>query len=106
MKKITIAGKEYEAHLTGGTLLRFKREAGFDFLKEPERVDSEALFILAWAAIKSSAKRNGESFGMSVEDMADQMSLAECNALAGWLKAETTPEGSEDSESKKKTVSA
>lgn len=104
MKKISIAGKEYEAHLTGGTLLRFKREAGFDFLKNPERVDSEALFILAWAAIKSSAKLNGVSFDMTVEDMADNMSLAECNALAGWLKDETTPEGADD-ESKKKTGS-
>ena len=54
MKKIIIAGKEYEAHLTGGTLLRFKREAGFDFLKEPERVDSEALFILALSLIHIS----------------------------------------------------
>lgn len=99
MKKITIAGKEYEAHLTGGTLLRFKRESGFDFLKEPERVDSESLFILAWAALKGTAERNGEKFDMSVEEMADQMSLPECNALGEWLQAETTPE---DKESKKK----
>ncbi len=79
--------------------MRFKREAGFDFLKEPERVDSEALFILAWAALKGTAERYGEKFDMSVEDMADQMSLAECNALGEWLQAETTPA---DKESKKK----
>lgn len=99
MNKISIAGKEYEAHLTGGALLRFKREAGFDFLKEPERVDSEALFILVWAALKSTAARDGGSFDMSVEQMADQMSLAECNALGEWLQSETTPD---DKESKKK----
>lgn len=79
--------------------MRFKREAGFDFLKEPERVDSEALFILAWAALKGTADKHGEKFDMSVEEMADQMSLAECNALGEWLQSETTPD---DKESKKK----
>ncbi len=82
--------------------MRFKRESGFDFLKEPERVDSESLFILAWAALKGTAERNGEKFDMSVEEMADQMSLPECNALGEWLQAETTPEDKESKKKKKK----
>lgn len=103
MKKIIIQGKEYDARLTGGSLLRFKREAGFDFLKEPQRVDSEALLILAWAALKSTAALDGEKFDMSVEEMADRMSLAECNNLAEWLREATASETSDDS--KKKTES-
>ena len=51
------------------------------------------------SALKGTAERNGEKFDMSVEEMADQMSLPECNALGEWLQAETTPE---DKESKKK----
>ncbi len=103
MKKIIIQGKEYDARLTGGSLLRFKREAGFDFLKEPERVDSEALLILAWAALKSTAALDGEKFDMTVEEMADRMSLAECNNLAEWLREATATDNGSDS--KKKTES-
>lgn len=105
MKKITIGGKEYEACLTGGCLLRFKRAAGFDFLKDPQKVDSESLLILAWAALKSTAALDGQEFDMTVEQMADRMSLAECNGLAEWLKEATAPEGCDvDFKKKRGTV--
>lgn len=96
MLKIRINGKEHAALLTGGALLRFKREAGYDFLRHPERMDTEGIIIMAWAAVKSTAARDGESFDMTVEQMADSMSLAELNALGEWVKSATNADGEPD----------
>lgn len=108
MGKIKIDGKTVRADLTGGALLRFKRERGYDFLKNPERMDSEGLLTLAWAAAKATAVANGEKFSETVESMADKMSLEEVNAIGEWIKGETSggdepdEEPSEDGKSKKK----
>lgn len=106
MGKITINGKTYSADITAGSLLRFKRELGYDFLREPERLDTEGLITLAWASVKSTAAVNGEKFDETIESMADKMQLSELNALGEWVSEETRTkgdeEGDEEDDSKKK----
>lgn len=98
MGKIKINGKEQGATLTGGALLQFKRKTGYDFIREPEKLDTEGLITLAWASAKSHAALDGEKFTMTVEDFADRMSLQEVNALGAWLQEEMTVEDSEGAE--------
>lgn len=97
MPKLRINGEERDALLTGGALLDFKREAGYDFLRHPERMDTEGVIILAWAALRSTARRDGAKFDMTVEQMADSLSLDEMNALGEWLREATR--GDADAES-------
>lgn len=100
--KIRIGGKEYAAELTAGALMRFKREAGYDFLKEPDRIDTEGVIIMAWAAAKSTALRDGEAFDMDAEEMADRMSLEELTAATMWLKDQTGSDDAKPADDKKK----
>ena len=90
MSKITVNGQQLSAPLTGGALLRFKRETGRDFLRRVADTDVADIITLAWCAAKPPGK--------SLEEFADSMSLTEINALSGWLVAEMGTETKTDAE--------
>ena len=96
MSKITVNGQQMTAPLTGGALLRFKRETGRDFLKRVADTDVADIITLAWCAAKPP--------GIGLEEFADSMTLPEINALSGWLVAEmgTETETAAEGDGKKK----
>lgn len=96
MPKIKAGGVEYAADITGGALLDFKEEAGFDFLLHADLMDTPGLITLAWASAKNAAEERGEPFGLSRKAFARKLSLPEINALASWMtEALGSPGGKE-----------
>lgn len=85
---LTAGGRRLAARLTGGSLLRFKRETGRDFLRTAEDADSEDLMHLAWLSLADRDR------GPGYEEFCDSLSMAEVNGLGLWLNAELR-EGSE-----------
>lgn len=72
------------------TFVQFKREAGWDFLKEPDKVDSEALAMLAWCAVRVAARKRGETFDMSFDDFCDNLAP---EAVTEWYHASADADG-------------
>lgn len=103
MSKIMVGGTEHDAVLTMGTLVRFRDKAGYDFLKEPGRMDAVGLAIMAWAGIATAAKRDGKEFDTSWEELADSMTIPEVNGLQQWIERETSTGDSDDKGKKKAT---
>ena len=75
MKKkltITVDGKEYPCRPTMGAMLRFKQETGRE-VTQIEPGDLSGLVTYLWCCIRSSCKREGTDFPLSLMDFADSI---------------------------------
>lgn len=67
--EVEVGGSVYPAYMTNGAMLRFKQQTGRDL------TDSDGgfcdTFTLLWCCVASACKREGVSFGMSLEEFAD-----------------------------------
>lgn len=97
---LAIEGKDYPCRQTAGALLRFKRETGYDLIREPSRLDSEGLTVLAWAACKSACAADGVEFGFSLEEFADRLGIDDISAW--YLAVQKEQEQAAAADSKKK----
>ena len=82
MKKkltITVDGKEYPCRPTMGAMLRFKQETGRE-VTQIEPGDLSGLVTYLWCCIRSSCKREGTDFPLSLMDFAEF--AAACKAYA------------------------
>ena len=75
MKKkfaITVDGTEYPCRPTMGAMLRFKQETGRE-VTQIEPGDLSGLVTYLWCCIRSSCKREGTDFPLSLMDFADSI---------------------------------
>ena len=69
---ITLDGKEYPCRPTMGAMLRFKQETGRE-VTQIEPGDLSGLVTYLWCCIRSSCKREGTDFPLSLMDFADSI---------------------------------
>lgn len=93
MAKITVHGVREDARMTAGAIMDAKEHLGFDPLFAHERLDTEALTVLAWCSARRTARCDGRGFDMSLDEFADSVTLRDINA---WFVAENPPGGEED----------
>lgn len=99
LRRIVIAGKEYPCRITMGAMLRFKRAIGHDVSK----LDSgkiEELLTFVHCCIASACNVDRIEFGLTVEEMADNI---EPDALNAFYDAISSPVAGE-TDPEKKTV--
>lgn len=96
--EIKIEGKKYPARQTGGALLRFKRETGYDVVKRGSEIDSSDLVILAWCCTASACNADGVEFKMSLMEFADRVTPEEVNRWFLSVNPGVAPEDSKKKE--------
>ncbi|MCF0191315.1 MAG: hypothetical protein HUJ96_08650 [Marinilabiliaceae bacterium] len=84
MIKIKVKGVEYNAQMTMGTMLQFKRLTGH----EAAQIDSTSIedsITLLYCMVKSWCKREDKEFGLSLEDFADGLTPEDFSAAVSSL---------------------
>lgn len=96
MGKVKAGGREFAAHLTGGSLLRYKRKTGRDFLRHAEDADSEDLMLLAFLSLEDAPA--------DYELFCNMLTMSEVNGIGAWIAAELrSDDGTDkDGDTKKK----
>lgn len=77
--EVVVGGSAYPAYMTNGAMLRFKQQTGRD-LAESDGGFTDT-FTLLWCCVASACKREGVSFGMSLEEFADATNPED---IEGW----------------------
>lgn len=96
--EILINGKPYPARLTNGALIRFKRQAGFDYALHPEKMDTEYLTMLIYQSVAASCRVDGVAFDLDLDEFADRLSP---DAAGAWALAQQgAPDEAEEDEKK------
>ena len=97
--EVVIGGETYPAYLTNGALLRFKQQTG------KELADSDGgfadTFTLLWCCVASACKREGVSFGMSLEEFADATDPGDIEEWSSSLFAASADDGTAGAGKKK-----
>lgn len=102
LRRIVIAGKEYPCRITMGAMLRFKRVTGHDVSK----LDSgniEELLVFVHCCIASACNVDKIEFGLTVEEMADNL---EPDALNTFYDGISSPVAGEADPEKKTAAPA
>lgn len=90
--EVEVGGSVYPAYMTNGAMLRFKQQTGRD-LAESNGGFTDT-FTLLWCCVASACKREGVSFGMSLEEFADATNPED---IEGWC-ASVFGDGGDDAD--------
>lgn len=82
------------------TFIDFKHEAGYDLMKEPHRIDSEGIVIMAYCAARAAAEVKGETLEVSMREFSLNI---DANELNRWFAAFMGEAGEVSEEDKKKS---
>lgn len=94
--EVVVGGSAYPAYMTNGAMLRFKQQTGRD-LAESDGGFTDT-FTLLWCCVASACKREGVSFGMSLEEFADATNPED---IEGWCASVFGEDGEADAGKKK-----
>lgn len=97
--EITIDGVTYPFVQTMGAMLRFKDVTGKDFSEFDQSKTSDAIAWI-WACAASSSKREGRQFPLSMEEMADLMTIEDMSECVRMISEARKEEGEATDEKK------
>lgn len=80
MTGIKVGGETYPARITNAALVAFKHRMGYDHCKEPEKLDSEGLAVLAYESARSTCRVDGVEFCIPFEEFCDLTTPMDLNA--------------------------
>ena len=104
MKKkfaITLDGKEYPCRPTMGAMLRFRQETGRE-VTQIETGDLSGLVTYLWCCARSSCKREGVDFPLSLMDFADAIDPQDVALWTASLQEEDAGDGTGGGQEAKK----
>lgn len=98
--EITVDGIAYPFVQTMGAMLRFKDVTGKDFSEFDASKTSDTIAWI-WACAASSSKREGRQFPLSMEEMADLMTVEDMKECVRMITESRRKEAGEGADEKK-----
>ena len=99
--EITVDGTSYPFVQTMGAMLRFKDMTGKDFSEFDASKTSDTVAWI-WCCAVSGSKREGKQFPMTMEEMADMMTVEDMNdCLHSVASGNVSEDGTGSSDEKK-----